>query len=245
MLKVVLTGHSQGLGAALAAALLDRCVPVLALSRSKNAALAACHAHLAEVRLDLADSEALARWLAGGTLARFLAGAGRAWLVNNAGTLTPQAQAGAQGAALLARAVALNVAAPMMLADAFVGATAALADRRVLHVGSGAGRQPYPGWSMYCASKAALDMHARTLAAENHAGLRIASVAPGVIDTAMQAQIRRTTPGDFPARERFVALKDTGALTSPGAAAAKVLAYLESGAFGEAPLADVRSLPAG
>ncbi|WP_203525662.1 SDR family oxidoreductase [Crenobacter caeni] len=245
MLKVVLTGHSQGLGAALAEALLARGVPVLALSRSRNAALAARHVGLAEVSLDLADSGALARWLAGGELARFVEGAGSAWLINNAGTLTPQALAGAQGAAALARAVALNVAAPLMLTDAFVGATAQLANRRVLHVGSGAGRQPYPGWSVYCAGKAALDMHARALAAEGHAGLRVACVAPGVVDTAMQAQIRAASPEAFPPRERFVELKNSGALWTAGQAAARLLAYLESGGFGQAPLADVRTLQEG
>lgn len=241
MIKAVLTGHSRGLGAALAEELLSRRIAVLALSRHAHPGLGERFPGLLEeVVLDLADSAALAAWLAGGELRRFLADGDTALLVNNAGVLQPMGPAGTQGAAAIARAVALNVAAPLMLADALAAATAA--ERRILHVSSGAARNPYPGWSVYCATKAALDQHARSAALDALPPLRIASVAPGVVDTDMQAEIRATPAASFPLRERFVALKAQGQLSTPQDAARRLVDYLLSERFGEAAVADMREL---
>ena len=58
--KAIVTGHSRGLGAAIAGELLERGIPVLGLARRGNAELAAQHGdRLAEVVIDLADSTAL------------------------------------------------------------------------------------------------------------------------------------------------------------------------------------------
>lgn len=239
--KAIVTGHSRGLGLAVAEALLGRGIPVLGLSRSPAAGLAGRFPGLlAEVALDLGDLGRLAAWAGGGALARFLAGTSQALLVNNAGLVTPIAPVGRQGAGAVATAVSVNVAGPLLLADAFVAATAGVADRRILHVSSGAGRKPYAGWSVYCATKAALDMHARAAALDGVPGLRAASVAPGVIDTDMQSTIRGSTAEDFPTLERFHALKADGGLSSPAAAAGRLVSFLLSEGFGADPVADAR-----
>jgi NAD(P)-dependent dehydrogenase (short-subunit alcohol dehydrogenase family) len=71
-------------------------------------------------------------------------------------------------------------------------------------------------------------------------GARIVSLAPGVIDTDMQVQLRSADPARFPERERFMQFKSLGQLDSPAAAAGKVLAHLDRPDFGQAPVADVR-----
>ena len=71
-------------------------------------------------------------------------------------------------------------------------------------------------------------------------GARIVSLAPGVIDTDMQVQMRATDPALFADRGRFVDMQEKGLLDSPDAAATKVLAYLERPDFGSKPVADVR-----
>jgi NAD(P)-dependent dehydrogenase (short-subunit alcohol dehydrogenase family) len=138
--------------------------------------------------------------------------------------------------------VAVNVTAALVLTDAFVAATGDCPDRRVAHVSSGAGRAPYSGWSSYCATKAALDMHARAVALDALPGLAIASIAPGVIDTAMQAEIRTASEHDFPAIGRFIALKRDGALADPGAAGAQLVEYVLGARFGATVLADLRDV---
>ena len=71
-------------------------------------------------------------------------------------------------------------------------------------------------------------------------GARIVSLAPGVIDTDMQAQLRGSGDAGFPERKMFVELKESGRLSSSDEAAARVLAWLARPDFGTAPVADVR-----
>lgn len=247
-IKAVLTGHSRGLGAAMAEVLTARGVAVLGVSRRGDEALAArCSGLLRQKALDLADLPAVLAWAADQAAddapARFLADADTALLINNAGVVQPIGPAGAGGAAAVARAVTINVTAPLALTDAFIALTStgrAAADRRVLHISSGAGRSPYPGWSVYCATKAALDQHARTAALDEVAGLRIASLAPGVVDTDMQGEIRAVDPARFPLRDRFRAMKEDGALTAPQDAATRIVDYLLSANFAADPAPDVR-----
>ncbi len=139
------------------------------------------------------------------------------------------------------RAVALNVAAPLMLAAAVVAATP-LAARRVLHVSSGAGSSSYPGWSVYGATKAALDHHARSAALDDVPGLRVCSLAPGVIDTAMQAEIRATPLAHFPNRQRFIDMERSGQLSAPDACATRLVDYLLSAQFGDMAVEDLRAV---
>jgi len=241
--KAIVTGHTRGLGAALAEYLLSLDIPVLALSRSRNPALAARHAgRLEEAELDLADLAGLETWFAGDGLRRFVAGARTVLLVNNAGMLQPVGPIEGQDAGAIARAVSVNVAAPLMLASALAAASGEAQDRRIVHVSSGAARNAYPGWSIYCATKAALDHHARAVTLDPNRALRICSVAPGVIDTDMQAEIRATGLDRFPQRERFEALKNEGRLATPDQAAKKLVDYALSDAFGTTPVADVREL---
>lgn len=238
-MKAVLTGHTHGLGEALAATLRARGIPVLGLARGRSPQ--PDDDGFTQIALDLADAAALARWLTGDALSRFVAAADRVLLINNAGTLGPVAPAGRQGATAIAQAVALNVAAPLALTDAVIAATAHATERRIVHISSGAARTAYAGWSIYCATKAALDQHARAVALDAPAGTRIVSLAPGVIDTAMQAQIRATPLADFPNRARFEALQRDGALLSPADCARRLVDYLLSARFGAEPVADLRT----
>jgi benzil reductase ((S)-benzoin forming) len=232
--KAVLTGHSRGLGAAIAAELAGRGIPVLALARQQGAAMQG----VTQVALDLSDTAALCAWLAGGTLEAYLADADTALLINNAGMLQPVGPLTGHDPAEVARAISLNVAAPLMLAAAV--AALDVAERRVLHVSSGAGRNAYPGWAVYCAGKAALDHHARAAALDQVDGLRIVSLAPGVIDTDMQAQIRAADVEQFPLRDQFQALKANGALASPEDCAGRLVAFALGAGFGAAAVADLR-----
>lgn len=239
MIKAILTGHTHGLGAAIAAALLARGIPVLGIAR--GAAHDPAQA-LHQVALDLADSAALGAWLAGSALNAWLAGCDTVLLINNAGTVQPVGPLAVQDPIAVARAVALNIAAPLMLSSAVAAARPPSAACRILHVSSGAGRGAYPGWSVYCATKAALDQHARAVALDASTNLLVCSLAPGVIDTAMQAEIRAASLDQFPLRERFDELKRAGELTDPADCAARLVAFLVGERFGAEPVADLRTV---
>lgn len=239
-IKAIVTGHSRGLGEGIAAALLERGIPVLGVSRGTNAAMASRFGGtLEEVPLDLSDVEATAHWLESGALPRFVDGAATAILVNNAGLLQPIGPLQKQDPEEVWRAVSVNVAAALTLSAAFARATERSSDRRILHISSGAGRKAYAGWSVYCATKAAIDHHARAVEQDRIPKLRICSLAPGVIDTGMQAEIRATTIDRFPEKERFVAMKHEGTLRSPERVGRIAVDFLLDDSFGKDVIAEL------
>lgn len=242
-IKVIITGHTRGLGSALAKALFDRHIHVLGLARHSHPDFSEHYSGLlTEFAIDLTDSYRLQSWLSGEFLKAWVREAQMVVLINNAGTLQPIGPLGAQTSSSIAAAVALNVSASLMLANAVVAASGTAKERRVLHISSGAARNAYSGWSVYCATKAALDRHAQSVALENTKRLRICSLAPGVVDTAMQAEIRATSKDVFPMQERFVALRDSGSLWSPEDCAERLVEYLLGPDFGQEAVADLRDL---
>ncbi|MFM0300928.1 SDR family oxidoreductase [Paraburkholderia sediminicola] len=242
-IRAIVTGHTRGLGASLAEQLLARGVAVLGLSRSRHATLKEHFpALLEEIELELADPSRVAQWIATDALRSFVSGAQSVLLINNAGMVQPIGPIEGQDATDIATAVSLNVATPLMLASALAAASADATDRRIMHISSGAARNAYPGWSIYCATKAALDHHARAVALDANRALRICSLAPGVIDTNMQAEIRGSGTEQFPMREKFEDLKRNGQLSTPEQCATQLLDYAFSDAFGQTPVADIREV---
>jgi len=242
-IRAIVTGHARGLGAAIAEQLLARNVTVLGLSRSRHAALKARFpTQLEEIELQLAEPARVAQWLATDALRNFVSGAQTVLLINNAGMVQPIGPIEGQEVTAVADAVSLNVATPLMLASALAAAAVDATDRRIVHISSGAARNAYPGWSVYCATKAALDHHARAVALDANRALRICSLAPGVIDTDMQAQIRGSGEEQFPMRARFEDLKRNGQLSTPEQCAAQLIDYALSDTFGDTPVADIREI---
>jgi NAD(P)-dependent dehydrogenase (short-subunit alcohol dehydrogenase family) len=254
----ILTGASRGLGRAMAERLLSPDRLLLTVSRRYEPALqdraAACGALLEQWTLDLALEPALhpaldldlsvaARleaWLRRQDAARF----GAATLINNAGLLGRVGPLQDADAASIAAALRVGLEAPALLASAFLRVTDRWSvPRKVLNISSGAGRRAIAGWSVYCAAKAGLDHLSRVMAedeARRPNGARIVSLAPGVIDTDMQGELRAADAAGFPDRPRFEELKASGQLASADDAASRVLAYLARPDFGAHPVADVR-----
>ena len=147
----------------------------------------------------------------------------RVVFVHSAGTLEPMGFAGEVDPEGYTRQVLLNAAAPQVLGDAFLRAAGDCgAPCTLLFIGSGAASTVYEGWSAYCAGKAAVDHWVRTVGAEQErrgGGCRVLSVAPGVVETALQEQIRAVTEEAFPQVERFRELHREGALRDPEDAA--------------------------
>lgn len=244
----ILTGASRGMGLAIAEQLLASGHQLLTISRQANDALQAQAdargARLTQWQRDLADpgpvAAELGRWLA----ARDPAGIARARLINNAGVISRIGPVDASDDADLSRALRVGLEAPLLLGAAFLRATADWpAARRILNISSGLGRRAMAGSAAYCAAKAGLDNLSRAMALDEAArprGARIVSLAPGVIDTDMQVQLRGADPGGFPDQANFIALKTQGRLASATDAARQVLAFLDRDDFGEQVIADVR-----
>ena len=101
------------------------------------------------------------------------------------------------------------------------------------------------GWAMYSSTKAAVDRFSASVALDEKRKthpVRIASVAPGVVDTDMQSSLRDTDENIFPDRERYLVLKAEEKLQNPKETAKKLLNYLKNEDFGLEPIADIRTL---
>ncbi len=225
MRSVVITGVSRGLGAALFDELSAAGARLLCLSRGFTDAqrrLAADEPHRVVLRpTDLADPAAVPT---ADELADFV-GAGEAVLVHNAAVVEPIGPVGRLDHEGLARAVAVNLTAPMLLTDAFLAAVErAPRPATILFVSSGAAHRPIDGWAGYCATKAGGEMFFEVVAQQLKDDDRYAvhAVNPGVMDTDMQAAIRRA-PG-FVGKERFIGLHERGELPTPGTVARRIVA---------------------
>ena len=244
----ILTGASRGMGLAMARQLLLPGNTLLCISRSTNETLSVqakpSGAKLLQWKQDLAQgartSARLEQWLReqiGNSFASVT-------LINNAGVIPrigPLSEADADD---LSHALRVGLEAPMQITSAFLRATQNWTGaRRVLNISSGLGRRAMASQAGYCAAKAGMDHFTRCVALEEALrpnGAKVCSLAPGVIDTNMQVQLRAADSKAFPDQSSFVNLKTSGSLASPDDAAQRVLAVLMRADFGANPVADVR-----
>lgn len=244
----ILTGASRGMGLALASELLVRGGTLLCIARHTShelEVLAKAHGtELIQWKYDLAQpapvAEALHAWLGWQDDKAYAT----ATLINNAGAIPPLVPLEQARTPDTTHALRVGLEAPMVLTSAFLAATAPWsAQRRVLNISSGLGRRAMASQAAYCAAKAGLDHFTRCLAldqAHSPNPAKVCSLAPGVIDTDMQVQLRGADPAQFPEQARFQGLKTGGQLQTPEATAAAVLRYLERPDFGQDVIADIR-----
>ena len=240
----ILTGASRGLGAAMAEQLLKQGHRLLTISRHVADLWVVQGADLEQWPMDLGHPGPVAARLEAWLWAQAGLSPVSVTLINNAAIVTPPGPLSTTADDDLSQALRIGLEAPLLLSAAFLRATAGwTVPRRVLFISSGLGRRAMAGAATYCATKAGLDHLARALALEEATqvhGAKVVSLAPGVIDTDMQVQLRSADPALFPERDRFVALQTAGQLDSPAQAATKVLAYLRRADFGAQSVGDVR-----
>ncbi|MFO7781582.1 MAG: SDR family NAD(P)-dependent oxidoreductase [Spirochaetia bacterium] len=248
----IITGSSRGLGLAIAQRALEEGALVHTVSRHRNDELdrtaSDAGAQLTQHEFDLQDVERIP-----GLIDGIISSAGgpggsaveEAMLVNNAGVLEPLGPVRELSPAALSTHVAVNLTGLMQLTASFLSATSTAAyPRTVVNISSGAATKPYKGWGPYCATKAAVEMFTRVTALEegDRGDRRIIAVAPGVVDTDMQALIRRTPEEKFPHRPKFVDLKESGKLADPAVAASLVLRAARDPVVESGSCVDLRKL---
>ena len=97
---------------------------------------------------------------------------------------------------------------------------------RITTISSGAAQRSLHGWSAYCVSKAGLDMWAKCMAEEGVSqNISALSIAPGIVDTGMQQEIREADESSFPLLQNFKDYYRNGELSKPDDVAKKLLPY--------------------
>jgi benzil reductase ((S)-benzoin forming) len=140
----------------------------------------------------------------------------------------------------------VNLLAPMQLMGCFIdGSRSWQGARRIILITSGAGRHPI------CRVVPLLRRQGRygyghalrgAGAADAPDGVSVCAVAPGVVATDMQAEIRAADNADFPNRDRFVQFQASGQLSSPESVAATLLDLDAGGQLVAGGLYDLRDV---
>lgn len=206
-----ITGTGKGLGHSLALELLkSKNAIVYGMSRQNSIV----HKRFNFLFLDLLNQELLISFVF-----PMLNDATAIYLINNAGVVGEINTIGTKESKAILPTFHVNTIAPSVLMNSFVNKYQSLkAHKSIINISSGAARHSINAWADYCASKAALDMYSLVLAEEQKLEsfpIMVSSVAPGIIDTAMQTDIRANHPKGFSKYEYFVELKNSNALSSP------------------------------
>lgn len=220
-----ISGASGGLGKALVASVPWEGARIIGISRQPSEGTE----HL---EADLSDPSGWPR--VGASFREELDGsdADRVIFVHAAGTVEPMGFAGEVDDQAYLANVVLNSAAPQVLGHLFLEATRNVAaTRHLIMITSGAAHSTYAGWSSYGAGKAAIDQWVRNVGAEQElrGGVHVLAVAPGTVDTGMQAELRDTDEADFPQRQKFLDLHQAGKLSDPDETATKIWGLLDGG----------------
>ncbi len=237
-----ITGTSRGIGKALVERILQEDdTEVHGFSRHGSVE----HQRYFHHQADLSDTE----WLAGHVNGFFpsLQDADQIVLVNNAGTLGEVKYLGELQNSSIAHLFNLNVTAVAVLMNQFMKAYHHhhTTEKLMINVSSGAGKSPVDGWSGYCASKSALDMLSKVAQLElqqkgRSQQFKVYALAPGVVDTEMQGEIRQSSRENFSKLDKFIDYKKEGALDDARYTAEKFMELINDSQKFTEVLQDVR-----
>lgn len=215
----IVTGVSRGLGKAIVEELIERNEKIIGIGRTHSFN----HPNFSFLHCDLSDPKTIE------TL-KFPEFQGKVTLINNAGIIGEIKRISDQTTSDLENVFNVNVVSPMHLLQRIYAKVESKNEFTLVNISSGAANRSIPSWANYCASKAALNMLTETFYLEelekgNHP--TVYAVAPGVIDTDMQVQIRSTEKQHLSSLENFVEFKNSDSLFSPKTAALRLLKLLK------------------
>jgi benzil reductase ((S)-benzoin forming) len=214
--KIVITGVSSGIGFACARFFLDNGCEVIGIGRNNSIE----HPNYQFLTLDLSDNSAVEKFIFPQNLENSI-------FIQNAGIIGEIKPFWKQEVTNTSSVFQINVFSVLTLTQQFIQQ---VSKGTILFISSGAANKVVKGWSIYSASKAALDQFARTLQAEllhENKEINVKSIAPGVVDTPMQEVIRSCNAVDFPDLQHFQELKQKETLTSPHGIAEKLNYLIE------------------
>ncbi|MEA2043107.1 MAG: SDR family NAD(P)-dependent oxidoreductase [Bacteroidota bacterium] len=234
-----ITGTSRGIGKSLAELYLkNENNRVFGYSRSQSIQ----HKHYTHHKTDLSRLEQLEVFSFPN-----LKEANKIILINNSGVINKIARFGKQNTEGIISDYTVNITAPAVLMNAFIRKYQTLEiPRIILNISSGAARRAIDAWGTYCSSKSGLDMITEVIAEEQKFQeqkhrIKVYSVAPGVIDTKMQDQIRATDENEFSNVQRFLDLKKNNELSTPDETAALLDKVIQNPENFSDVLTDVRN----
>jgi benzil reductase ((S)-benzoin forming) len=222
MKQAFITGTSRGLGKAMAEMLLNDEWIVIGIGRTHTIE----HENYKAIIADLSQAG-----IAENIALEINLNAERHLLINNAAVAGEIGYFGKVSNAQFQSGFQLNLISPAILINRFIELTNPIKSiRLILNISSGASQNAYDGWGMYCSSKAGIDSLTQVLieelAMKNDFRTHIYSIAPGVIDTDMQGEIRKASKDEFSRIDKFISMHKQHHLTPAKTAARKLISYV-------------------
>lgn len=238
---LIITGGSNGIGKAIAQKYSSENFTIFSISRSKTS-----NVNYQQITADLSNSSEAVKAINSAFSNLNIETISSITLLNNAGNLGEVNTVGNLNSEKIQQTIQLNTTTPLVLANQFIKLTKTLnCKKQIINISSGAATNPYSGWSVYCTSKAALDMTTRAIATEQsevNNGVKCVAIYPGVVDTNMQTAIRKTTEAEFKNVQRFIELKENNELYSPEFVADKIYQLDISNALENGNIIDIRKI---
>lgn len=140
------------------------------------------------------------------------------YFINNASIIEPIARIDSFHEKEMDNTLTVNIKAPMLISK-YILSNFSNNKLSFINISSGAAKRPISNWSLYCSSKAFVEMFFKVAKEENKKH-RFFNLDPGVMDTHMQKSIRET---DFPDVSGFRNLEKEGKLKSSMDVAMEIL----------------------
>jgi len=234
-----ITGTSRGLGKAIAERILEESnSKVIGIGR-KSTIINPNYSHFF---IDLLEINELEKELK--NVFQSLILPSKIVLINNSGIVGEVEHIGNTNAKNIIDVLNVNTIAPAIIINSFIEKYMKIdCPKRIVNISSGAGKHAIDGWGSYCTSKAALDMFSQVVQEEQNiakSDIKIYSVAPGIVDTTMQENLRKSKEENFSMIQKFKDYKSNNDLISPEEVAQKYWYLLQNEHKLEGVIVDIR-----
>jgi benzil reductase ((S)-benzoin forming) len=226
----LITGTSKGIGEALAQKVLAKGNTVLGVSRTQSDMLRSTKYH--HLSFDLTDTSCITQIM--GKVSEIVDNQSIDFvcLVNNASAVEPLKSIEKCPLTEIESHVRIGLIVPMLLTSRFIQKfSEAKIGKKVVFISSGAAFTALPGASIYCSSKAGINMFAQCIGLEQknkEYGFEVVAIGPGMVDTPLQEAFRSKSSEEFSSVGYFQQAFEAGKLQEPERVAEKIYTILEN-----------------
>jgi len=220
----LITGTSRGIGEALAQKILEKGDTVLGVARGRSTILKSTKYH--HLSFDLADTSRISQIMEKVDEVVDNQKFDFVCLVNNASAVEPLGSVEKCPASEIDSHVRISLIAPMILTSLFIRKFShGRIRKKVAFITSGSASTALPHESIYCGSKAGMNMFAQCVGLEQkdkEYGFEVICISPGMVDTSMQQVARSKNREEYAWVDLAKQVYENGELQDPGTVAEKI-----------------------